>query len=177
MPAAWQALTAPQRQAWIDLFLANTVPNKLGEAIHLSGFNGYSRTNTLRLLAAQTLLATAPTTIPSTVLTQPSALVLDVSASTLAANVTNTDPWAVTTGGFLYVFITTGQNPTRLSPTGGYTFWAVVAGNTGTPPATLTLSTPPIAIVLGRQYFVRFRAMDSVGRVSAESIVRVAATP
>ena len=75
------------------------------------------------------------------------------------------------------MFITQGQNPTRFSPSGGYTFWASVLGNTGTPPTAIALSTTPVAIIAGRQYFVRFRAIDVDGRVSAEQIQRVAAVP
>lgn len=177
MPALWQALTDAQRANWAALADANTVPNKIGQMIHLSGFGMYSRTNALRLLGAQAALATAPVDIPSTTLTPPTALVLDTSAGTLAGAVTAADPWAATTGGRLFIFITKGQNPTRISPTGGFTFWAAVSGNTGTPPTAIALTVPPVGIVTGRVYFIRFRAEDSLGRVSAEQIVRVVAVP
>jgi len=175
MPAAWAALTTAQQGAWNDLASANTVPNKLGDPIKLTGFTMYSRTNVLRLLGGLAQLAAAPTTIPTTTLTPPTSITLTASTGTLAANVTNTDPWAATTGGRLFVFITQGQNPTRQSPTGGFTFWGSVSGNTSTPPATLSLTVPPVSIIATRVYFVRFRAIDSVGRVSADQIVRVVA--
>jgi hypothetical protein len=173
--APWQALTGAQRQAWTDLFAANPVPNKIGEAIKLSGFNGYVRVNTLQALGTLARLVAPPPDVPSTTLTAPTALVLTASAGTLAGSVTNTDPWAVTTGGKLFVFITTGQNPGRVSPSGGFTFWNAVSGLTATPPATIALTVPPVAMVAGRVYFLRFVAKDSLGRISAEQIFRVIA--
>lgn len=178
-PATWYALTDLQRAAWNGVADSWTAVNKLGETIKLSGFAWFCRSNAV----ASTLgLGTAPIVvpppdIPSTTLHPPTALVLDVSAGTLVGTLDDTDPWAGNDDARLGVFITQGQNPGRFSPTGGYTLWSSVAGNTATPVNALSINVPPVGLVAGRQYFVRFVAEDELGRVSADVIQRVTAVP
>jgi hypothetical protein len=179
MAALWYGLTDDQRAAWNGVADAWTAVNKLGETIKLSGFAWFCRSNAV----ASTLgLGTAPISdpppdIPSTTLHPPTLLGLDVSSGLLTGTLDPTDPWAGDDDARLGVFITQGQNPGRFSPTGGYTFWASVAGNTTTPVSALSVGTGPVGLVAGRQYFLRFVAQDSLGRVSADVIQRVTATP
>jgi hypothetical protein len=156
-----------------------TAVNKLGETIKLSGFAWFTKLNAVgATLGTGTAPFTAPPVdIPSTTLTPPDTLVLDVSGGTLVGNVNPADPWATDDDGRLGVFITAGQNPGRFSPTGGYTFWGTVPGNTAVPTTAIALSTPPVGLVAGRVYFIRFVAQDADGRVSADVIVRAVAVP
>lgn len=178
-PEAWYGLTDEQRAAWNGVATAWTSVNKLGEAIKLSGFAWFCRSNATRgtLDPDLAVFTDPPGDIPTTTLNPPTDLVLDVSAGTLVGTLNDADPWAGQANGRLGVFITEGQNPGRFSPTGGYTYWATVSGNAMTPVSALSINTPPVGLVAGRQYFVRFVAMDEDGRVSADVIQRVTATP
>jgi hypothetical protein len=175
--SAWSAITQEQRDAWNDVATVWTTVNKLGEVVKLSGFNWFTRANSLLSLTGQTQITVPPDDIPTTSLHPPTALVADTSAQSLAASIDDTDPWASLAAGRLLVFITQGQNPGRQSPSGGFTFAAAVNGNAVTPPTTLSLTSLPVAIVSGRVYFVRFVATDGLGRVSAEVIQSTIAVP
>lgn len=168
--SAWNSLTKPQRDAWNDVATTWTAVNKLGEVVKLSGFNWFCRANALLSLTGQPNVIVPPDDIPTTTLHPPTALVLDVSAHSLTATIDDTDPWANTDDGRLLVFMTQGQNPGRNSPSGGFTFAAATAGDAGTPPTTISLTSLPVSLITGRVYFVRFVATDGLGRVSAEVI-------
>lgn len=174
--AAWTALDDTQRSAWDSVASAWTGTNKLGETIKLSGFNWFAKINATAALSGLTPLTDPPDTIPSTDLHPPENATLDASSQSLAADVDSSDAWAGNTNGHLLVFMTDGQNPGRKSPTGGFTFVASFAGN-GTPVVAITTSTLPRVLVAGRVYFLRFVAQDADGRVSAEVVQRVVATP
>lgn len=174
--SAWTALTDAQRAAWNAVATTWTGVNKLGETIKLSGFNWFTKANATAALAGTGPFTTAPDTIPSTSLHPPTALVLDTSAHSVTATVDDTDPWAGDADGRLLVFMTQGQNPGRISPNGGFTFVASFPGNT-TPVSSITTASLPVAVVEGRVYFFRFVALDADGRVSAEVIQGVTATP
>jgi len=60
----WHAdLSAVQRGLWETYAAAVAMKNKLGETIHLSGFNHYIRSNSVRLSVDLTVLDAAPTTL------------------------------------------------------------------------------------------------------------------
>lgn len=174
--SAWSSLTDDARAAWDDRATTWTAVNRIGETIKLSGFNWYCRTNSLRALTGQAEVVVPFDDIPTTILHPPTSGALDASSQSLAADVDSTDPWAGDAGGRLNVFITRGQNPGRISPSGGFTFVASFPGN-GTPVTGIATSSLPVVITTGRVYFVRFVALDAEGRVSADVIQRIVGTP
>lgn len=175
--SAWSGLTPEQRAAWDDRATTWTGVNKIGETIKLSGFNWFTRTNAQRALSGQAQVTDPFDDIPTTELHPPSAGALDASSQSLAFDVDSADAWAGDDNGRLLVFITRGQNPGRISPSGGFTFVAAFDGNTAVPTTGISTSSLPVVITTGRQYFVRFVALDAEGRVSAEVIQRVTGTP
>lgn len=174
--SAWQALTSVQRDAWNDVATVWTSVNRIGESIKLSGFGWFCKANASLALGGQAAVTAPPTTIPSTELHPPTALVLDISAHSLTASVDSGDPWAGSATARLLVFITQGQNPGRASPSGGFTFVAAFPGN-ASPVTAITTATLPVALTTGRVYFVRFVAVDALGRVSAEVIQSAVPVP
>ncbi|MCJ7602246.1 MAG: hypothetical protein MUO63_12215, partial [Desulfobulbaceae bacterium] len=58
-----ETVTAVQRAAWGDYASAVAMKNRLGESIHLSGFNQYIRSNAALLYADKTVVDAAPTTM------------------------------------------------------------------------------------------------------------------
>lgn len=58
----WKNLTAGQRSAWDSYASQTPITNRLGEQIHISGFNHYVRTNSFRAAAGAAPLSAAPTT-------------------------------------------------------------------------------------------------------------------
>ena len=174
--SAWAALTPDQRAAWDDRATTWTTVNKLGEVIKISGFNWFCRTNASRSLAGQGQVSDPFDDIPTTELHPPTNGTLDASAQSLAADVDSADPWAGDANGRLLVFMTRGQNPGRISPSGGFTFVAAFPGNV-VPVTGIATSSLPVVVTAGRNYFVRYVALDADGRVSAEVIQRVVGTP
>lgn len=175
---AWDSLTDAQRAAWNSAAMNVTVPNKIGQQIHLSGINWFVKVNALRAQNSMTQISDPPNPFNSAEFTPPSALVLDVSAKTLAFNVTSTDTWAGEAGGRLSVYLSTGQSPGVNSPVANYTLVGTVSGN-ATPITTGTVAVDDAVRVItnGQAYFVRFRVQDAEGRVSQDNIQRVLATP
>lgn len=174
--AAWQALTAAQRDTWNSIAATWTTVNSLGATIKLSGFNWFCKANATLALAGLAAVTAPPTDIPTTDLHPPTALVLDTSAHSLTATVNPADAWAKSAGDRLLVFMTDGQNPGRSSPTGGFTFVASFPGN-AVPVTSVTTAVLPVSLVTGRVYFVRYVAVDNLGRVSAEVVQTAIAVP
>lgn len=65
MSSGWSTdLTAGEREVWSDYAETQTVLNRLGEAITLTGQQAYVRSNTLLLLASSALVTAPPTITP-----------------------------------------------------------------------------------------------------------------
>jgi hypothetical protein len=158
------SLTQAQRDGWAAYAAAVSVPNPFGDPIFLGPLSWYQKVNTPRLQALKTRLDAAPTILTLTPLTAPT---FTVAAATDLASVsfTNTDPWAIAVGGFLFAYFSLGQNVTINYFKGPYRFAAAVIGAVVPPtsPASIAL---PFAVVAGQKVFGRFAASDSTGRPS-----------
>jgi multidrug efflux pump subunit AcrA (membrane-fusion protein) len=171
LSTAWSALTAAQRSAW--KVYAQNVPtlNRVGESRVIPELSHYIRSNSPRLQAvgSAAVVSAAPTTFALAVLTSPVLTATHPTAISIAY--TNTDAWAVTTGGYLIVQISRPVSPTRIFPKARFTILGTVAGNTGTPPTSPGVFVTPYPLVAGQQVWIRVRASNSDGRLSSPQLI------
>lgn len=108
-----ETLTAVQRAAW-NLYASNVaMKNKLGETIHLTGFNHYVRSNHGRMRTSRTIVDAGPVvfTLPD----QDPTFTITASEATQQINIAfdNTLAWATETDGLMLVEQGQPQNPQR----------------------------------------------------------------
>lgn len=169
LTSAWsQTLTALQRQGWQDYADAVEVTDALGEKRKLTGLNWYIACNTPRFLASLARVDAPPTVFTLAALTNPGITSFTASTRVLVATYTNTDGWAITTGGALLFFISRPQSPGVNYFKGPYRFLGSVAGNTATPPTSpFTSGAGPFSTGVGNNVFIQARALNADGRISS----------
>jgi hypothetical protein len=169
--AAWSnTLTAAQRDAWNNYALNTPVIDTLGNSVNAGGKGMYTRGNVPRLQGSLARIDAGPTTFGTPAMTNPAVTTLVASTGVLTFTYTNTDPWAITTGGALLVFISRPQPLAVSGFKGPFRFAGKVLGNTGTPPTSPGTVTSPFTYVATQRGFVRFVSVDSLGRLSGQAI-------
>lgn len=171
LSSRWATLTAAQRAAWRTY--AQNVPmlNKLGESRVIPEMSQYIRANSPRLqsLGATGIVDAGPTTFALAVLTTPTLAIANPSAVTITFS--NTDAWAVTTGGHLLIQISKPVAATRIFPKARFVLAAHIDGLTATPPTSPFTFTSPYVYVVGQQVWIRVRATNSDGRASSPQLI------
>lgn len=169
LTSAWsQILTALQRQGWNDYAANVPTTDSLGNKIQLTGLNWYVACNVPRLQCGLTRVDAPPTTFTLASLTNPTLTSFTASTRVLVSAYTNTDAWAIATGGALAYFISQPQSPGINFFKGPYRFLGKVLGNTGTPPTSpFTSAAGPFPTTAGNQVFVFARALNADGRISS----------
>ena len=161
-----QILTAVQRTAW-NLY-ANSVimKNRLGEDIHLSGYNHYIRSNTLLLQIGGTLVDNGPTVfeLPE----KDSTLSCTASEATQLVSVAfdDTFTWLDLDDAHLHVKMGTPQNPQRNFFGGPWRYMASIAGDSVAPPTTPDDQAVPFVIAELQRIWIEARIVLPDGRVS-----------
>ncbi len=173
---AWtETLTATQRAGW-ELYASNVpTTNALGDTRFISGQNWYVAANQPRLAAASKLavsigrIDTAPVIFDRSLLTTPSAVVLDVSSNNLTFAFTNTDTWAGAVGGDLFIYQGRPMNGARKFFRGPWRLVGRVAGAASPPasPATIaTITTTGFTFAVGQTCYIAFQATTADGRLT-----------
>jgi len=159
-------LTAAQRAAW-DLYASNVVmKNKLGEAIHLTGFNHFIRSNVLRIMTSGPYVPAGPVvfelpgTDPMTTITASEATQL------ITVTFDDTLPWANEVGGKLYMFGGQPQNPQRNFFKGPWRGGGFFAGQVGAAPASPLPVGTFFALAAGQRLWMYARNARADGRIS-----------
>lgn len=159
-------LTAPQRAAW-DLYASNVnMKNKLGETIHLSGFNHYIRSNSIRHVHSLGHIDAGPVVfeIPE----QDAAFAITASEATQQITYAYDDTldWATETGGWMVLFQGQPQNPQRNFFAGPWRYATNVAGVDGAPPASPKIAGVPFAMAELQKQWCYARILRADGRIS-----------
>lgn len=160
-----ETVTALQRAAWGDYALAVAMKNRLGESIHISGFNHYIRSNAPRLYADQAVIDAGPTT-PSLPDHDPTlSFVADEAGQELTVTFDDGADWDAEVGGFMFVRMGRPQNPTRNFFAGPFMHAGIITGAVipETSPATIACPTP---IVEGHHIWLSARIARADGRLS-----------
>lgn len=169
LTARWaQTLTAVQRTAW-NLYADNVnMKNKLGETIHLSGFNHYIRSNAFLQRFGKTIVDAGPVIfeLPE----QDPAF--NITASEVAQQITvafdDAMDWDNETGGYLIYRQGQPQNAQRNFFAGPYKLLSFTAGETGVPVASPVIEAAVFAIAELQRLWVVARILRADGRLSEE---------
>jgi len=167
----WAALTDAQRDGW-DTYGANvSMLNKLGQAINLTGFSHYVRSNTPRIQAGLSVVDDAPE-----VFVLPSFTPFQITATAPAgvAIVSSPwdsgDPWVDLDDGGLTIAISRPVSPTINYFKGPFRFSDFVEGDSSTPPTSPTATVGPFTTAVGQRVYTFTRLLAPDGGVSAPQI-------
>lgn len=167
LTARWSAtLTAVQRTAW-GLYASNVAMlNKLGETIHLSGFNHYIRSNTWRLDLGQSVVDDGPTTfeLPG----QDGTISITASEATQLVTVTFNDglDWCSEDDAGLMILEGSPQNPQRNFFDGPWKGRSAKMGSVAVPITSPQTYAAIHVVTEGQRLWVKFRILRADGRLS-----------
>lgn len=163
-------LSAEERDGWESYASQVPVIDRLGDPRYISGLSMYLRCNSARMQAGLSRVDEAPVLFIGASLTPPGDLIVtDGDEDNIAIQITNTDDWATAVGGALLVYASRPVNATINGFKGPFRFTGLVLG-AGTPPVALQQFNAPFERSQGQRIFVRFVAVTSDGRISAEQI-------
>lgn len=167
LTARWsQTLTAVQRTAWNLYADSVNMKNRLGEVVHLSGFNHYIRSNTVRLRVGAPIVDAGPTVfeLPA----QDPAFV--VTASEAAQQITfaydATMAWADEDDAYILFEQGQPQNAQRNFFAGPWRHCGQVEGVNGAPPASPKIAAGVFAVAEGQRMWAYARISRVDGRLS-----------
>ena len=161
-----QTLTAAQRTAWNLYGASVNMTNRLGETIHLTGFNHYIRSNSILKRSARTLVDVGPIVfeLPAT---DPTFSVAGTQTDTMGTyTYDDTMAWANENNGWMHMFMGQPQNPQRNFFAGPWKLYAAVAGSLGAPPSSPGSTSTPFAMSTGQRVWVYARITRADGRTS-----------
>ena len=161
-----QILTAAQRVAW-NLYANSVVmKNRLGQDIHLTGFNHYIRSNSLLIQVGGTLVDDGPTVFELP--TKDPTLAITASEGTQLVSVAfdDTMAWLDLDEAYLHVKLGQPQNPQRYYFNGPWRYMDNIPGDSGTPPTTPATMAVPFVISELQRLWAEARIILPDGRVS-----------
>lgn len=160
------ALTVAQREAWNNYAAQVTIPNALGDPIHVSGLNMYVRSNAPALQAGLGIQDDAPTILTLGEFSPPS-FVPTAAADTASITFEDTDPWLDETGSAMLVYFSRAKNPTVNFHKGPYRFAGTILGDDTTPPTSPQVLALPFPVEVGQRIFGRFNVLRADGRLAS----------
>ncbi len=164
---AWrEVLTAGQRIEWETYAAAVAWTNRLGETVHLTGFNMFMRSNTIIGDIGGTEVDDGPANL--NLPAQDGTIIITASVAAQQFSIAFDDgmDWAGEDDAYLYVLHGRPQNATRnffKGPWRGKTF---LTGNTAVPLVSPLVNTALFTLVLGQRADLKFRIVRADGRVS-----------
>ena len=167
LTARWsQTLTDPQRTAWNLYGSSVKMKNRIGQDIHLTGFNHYLRSNIVIGDMAGTYVDAGPTIFELPEKDAAFAITGSEATQVFTATFDDTADWAAENGGFLYFIQGTPQNNQRNFFGGPWRGFDLLTGDSGAPLASPLPLTALIAISQGQRVWGQARIMRADGRVS-----------
>ncbi|MBA7623568.1 hypothetical protein ES703_30965 [subsurface metagenome] len=161
-----QTLTGVQRTAWNDYAAAVGMKNKLGETIHLSGFNHYIRSNSYVKRRAETLYDDGPTDFTLPAQDPTLEITTEVHEQRFNIHFDDTMDWTSETGAWLFMLQGKPQNPQRNFFAGPYKGVKDKAGDDGDGPTTPEQSTNLWVVAEGQKVWYQLRIQRADGRLS-----------
>lgn len=159
-------LNAAQRIAWATYAASVSMKNRLGEAMYLTGFNHFIRSNTELLNHKGVFIEAGPTdlSLPAkdTLLAAAGSLATQLITVTFDAAQT----WNTVTGGHMWLYMGQPRKGTRNFFAGPWKYMGVFDGNTGTPLTSPKTIAPPYTLVLGQLVTCYARIQTADGRMS-----------
>ena len=159
-------LTALQRIAWANYADAVAMKNKLGEAVFLSGFNHYIRSNVEAKRQAITLYDDGPTTLALPEKDPTLAATLSSLTQKISVIFDDTLPWCDEDGSYMFVYMGRPQLLTKNFFNGPWKFAGKIAGSSVAPPSSGDLLDAPFTITNGQKVFIYARILRADGRLT-----------
>lgn len=164
----WRAtLTDAQRAAWNQYAAAITVVDKLGNAINLTGFNHYCRSNAAILAAGGDVVDTGPTSLSLPGADGMFTCTVDQTNQQISVAFDDSLDWLDEDGGFLSVSMSKPKGEGISFVGGPYRFADAIVGDSTTAPTTPATMAVPFAVATGQIVTCRGRIIRADGRVSA----------
>lgn len=163
----WAAtLTAVQRTAW-NLYGSSVVmKNKLGEAVYLTGFNHYIRSNTIANMVPYPLVDDAPVVFELPAQDPTFAVTASEATQILTLAYDDTMDWATEDTAYIYFFQGKPQNAQRNFFDGPWRLLGSVAGIDPGGPVEPHAGAAVFAIAEGQHQWVYARIQRADGRLS-----------
>lgn len=165
--ASWfETLTVAQRAAW-EVYAANVaMTNRIGETMHLTGWNHFSRSASALLYNDMDIVAAGPTEFSLAEQDATLAIVVSEAAQTIAVTFDDTEDWCDEDGAALLIYASKPQSPTINFFKGPYLTAGKIEGDSVAPPTTGDTVAVPFACVEGQRIFVQCRIVRADGRLS-----------
>jgi len=169
LTTAWaQILTPVQRTAWNLYASSVSMKNALGEAVNLTGYNHYLRSNSARIQAGGTRIDYGPPTfeLPQ----QDDLLAVTISETTQKLSITfdAAAPWTGAIGNYLIISQGQPQNAQRNFFAGPYKFAGAIAGAVIPPTSPDATIDATFVCTEGQHVWVKARIALLDGRLSEE---------
>ncbi len=162
-----QTLTDPQRVAWA-LYAANVImTNRLGEAMHLSGYNHYIRSNTILQMQDRTIVDDGPVIFEIPEADPTFAVTASEATQQLTFAFDNTLDWAEEDPGWMWFFQGQPQNAQRNFFGGPWRQTGSVVGILGGGVVEPQVIDVAFAIAEGQRLWTYARIQRVDGRISA----------
>lgn len=159
-------LTAAQRTAWTLYADSVSRLNRLGESMHLSGFNHYIRSNAIRKRNADLVLDAAPTIFDVPEHDPLFSFTASEASGDLTVVYDDTEEWCDLDDAHLYVFVGKPMNPQRNFFAGPWKFGDSVDGDLASPPTSPATVASPFAITEDQRLWIYGRIATADGRLS-----------
>jgi hypothetical protein len=162
----FSTLTAAQRAAWGTYADNVAMLNKLGEPIHITGFNHYIRSNSILSQQGQTLIDAAPVTM--SLPDRDPSLAFTVSEATQLISLTFDDTlnWPQIDDGHMQIIAGRPVQGSREFYNGPWLFADLLDGNTAVPLTSPQTFTAPIAVAETNALWLQVRILEPDGRLS-----------
>jgi len=161
-----ETLSAAQRTAW-NLYGANVVmTNKLGEAINLTGFNHYIRSNMILKQYGGPAVDDGPTTFELPDADPTFAVAAEEAGQTLSFTYDANLAWASEDDAHMVFYQGTPQNAQRNFFDGPWRKCTIASGNSGGAPASPKVGAAVFVVTEGQRLWVYGRILRADGRLS-----------
>jgi len=159
-------LTPDQRTAWQLYADSLNMLNRLGEVMHLSGFNHFCRSNAIPKRNADTVVVAGPTIFEIPEHDPTFAFTASEATQKISVTFDAEAAWANETDGHLYVFAGKPMNAQRNFFAGPWRFAAAIDGDDTTPPTSPSEVDSPWVISEGQALWIYARISRADGRLS-----------
>jgi len=163
----WARILEPaQRTAWNLYGNSLNMKNRLGEDIHLSGYNHYIRSNSILLQIGQPEVDDGPVIFEVPDHDPTFAIAASETTQVISYTFDADRAWATELGGFLVKYQGQPQNAQRNFFDGPWRYHGVIAGDVAPPSSPDEESDPPFAIAEGQAQWCYARILRADGRLS-----------
>jgi len=161
-----QVITSDQRTAW-NLYAASvSMKNRLGEAVNLTGFNHYLRSNMILQQSGLTLVDDGPTVFELPEKDPTMSITASEGTQEISVAFDDTMEWLDEDDAYLITYQGSPQNPQRNFFAGPWRLMANIAGNSVTPPTTPDAQAAVFAFAELQRQWIYARIIRADGRLS-----------